>query len=234
MMSLFKRIREKESTCYAAGSVAAVKLKIPGGKMGFKKNQDTDGHLQSWLSRNQHMNGARVLSYLITNPNTPVHTSFLDWCNCHKRWPEICAEAIGGFESQSSIPQTDRQALREYRKAANVLIKKIEGAVFLGNAELEERLRSEYDQINRHIRQVTDPKGHIKSFDPYWKKAYHRVFTCTAKTLKKLASADQELADFACEHLIKGQQFMWRDPLLPVCQYNFRFDNYEVRYEVAD
>lgn len=202
--------------------------------MGVKQSQGTDGRLKSWLSRNQHMNGARVLSYLITNPNTPVHTSFLDWCNCHKRWPEICAEAIGGFESQSSIPQTDRQALREYRKAANVLIKKIEGAVFLGNAELEERLRSEYDQINRHIRQVTDPKGHIKSFDPYWKKAYQNVYTCTWKTLRKLAAEDQELADYAKEHLITGQQFMWRDIHLPLSQFSLMIESFEVEYEVAD
>lgn len=202
--------------------------------MGFKKNQDTDGHLQSWLSRNQHMNGARVLSYLIINPNTPIHVSFLDWCNAHNRWPDICPEAIRGFESQPLIPQTDRQALREYQREAKSLIKKIEGADFFGDANLGDKLRAEYGSLMKHIKQITDPQGHIKSFDPYWKKAYHRVFTCTAKTLKKLASADQELADFACEHLIKGQQFMWRDPLLPVCQYNFRFDNYEVRYEVAD
>lgn len=202
--------------------------------MGINDNQNTDGRLKSWLSRNQHMNGARVLSYLIHNPNTPVHTSFLDWCNAHDRWPDICKEAVAGFESQSSIPQTDRQALREYRKAANVLIKKIEGAVFLGNAELEERLRSEYDQLNRHIKQVTDPKGHIKSFDPYWKKAYQNVYTCTWKTLRKLAAEDQELADYAKEHLITGQQFQWRDTHLPLSQFTLAFGSIEVGYVVAD
>lgn len=177
-------------------------------------SQSLEIRLKQWLTGHISMNGSKVLNYLMSHPNEKLHVSFLDWCTAKDRWPELTEEAVKGFEAQPHIPQTDLKALREYRREASTLIKKIQGAVELGDEKLELRLKTEYDSLMKHIRQVTTPRGRIKSFDPYWKKAYQRVFTCTRKTLNKLTSQDEELAEYVLGHLTTGQQFCWSDPSL--------------------
>jgi len=174
----------------------------------FDPNNPED-RVRIWL-KGQRMYGAQVLLYLMDHANTPIHVSFLDWCTANGVWPELNNAALHGFEAQPLIPMADKRTRKECCQMAKTLMKKIQGAVELGDAKLEQKLRLEYDLLMKYLRQITTPEKRIKNFVPYWNDAYHNIYTCVYKVVQKLAKSHPAEARYVVSHLQKGQRFMWR------------------------
>jgi len=196
--------------------VISVKENLAPSAFGEKMNsiqkppQSFEDKLRQWLMSHDNMNGSKVLSYLMSHPNTKLHVSFLDRCTFTGRWPEPDEAALNGYEAQPLIPMVDKITIKQCRKRAETLIKEIQGAVELGDEKREAILQLEYKLLMKYIKQVTTPSHKIKNFEPSWKKAYQNVYACVWKSIRKMRSQDPELASWVNGRLKTGRCFVWK------------------------
>jgi hypothetical protein len=115
----------------------------------------------------------------------------------------------GGMIYEEPIPMTDNRALAEYKSRSKKLIDEIEADLQLGHIKEAEEKQAEFDQIRKHILEVTTHDGRIKNFPTEMIKNYQRVYQDFRYLLKRLKVEDPEVYHYLKIHVRTGTTFKW-------------------------
>ncbi|MBW6513466.1 MAG: hypothetical protein K0B87_01785 [Candidatus Syntrophosphaera sp.] len=114
-----------------------------------------------------------------------------------------------GVLVERKVEMSDMRALADYIQCCERLKKKIAADLELGHEREAASKQKEYEDILRHIREITHPGGGIKYFPSSDTKDYQRKFQAFKYLLRKLRISDPDVYHYLKDHVQTGVEFRW-------------------------
>jgi hypothetical protein len=168
------------------------------------------GELRRYLYQNQDMVGARVLSILIGEPDTPFDvldlTLRLEFGN-----PNIKTLTALLGSAFNDIPAIDDTARRQYQRRIVQLTEQKARRLADFPASDTADIDGEIAWLTRELRASTAPNGKIKNLNPDKKKAYDRYQKAVQRLLDNAQRNNPYVYHLIKKNLVLGKAFVWKD-----------------------
>jgi len=165
---------------------------------GIRSFADIEERTRSFLRRHSHTLGGQIISLLREHPGqTFILPELSRLIHGHAGLEELSKTAF------RPIPLADKKAQAQYIERCRKLIaQKAAGA-------RDPDIDWELDFLTRELRRITRPRGGIKSQIPELDRAYHNLYTCVWKLLRKARRDEPEVHAHLKAHLRYGANFCW-------------------------
>jgi hypothetical protein len=171
---------------------------------------DSHPELREFLAQNMDFTGAKLLSILINEPNTPIDVMELALRIDHDQ-PEKLPFLALLASAYADIPYIDSIAVCQYRKRLAQLIESKERLQASDPTADCSELDYEMNFLARELRTSTTPRGTIKNLNPDKKKALDRFRVAVKRLLERAEPVNPQLCALIRKSLVYGKAMLWKE-----------------------